>query len=135
MLTKSFSPNRVQIIGACIEVHKVLGPGLRESVYHKCLCRELSLHGISVPYEHRLIVNYKGAELDTEVRADFLVEDAILLELKAAESLLPIYEALVLSYMKLTAKAKGILAKFNCTHIIPYGKKSFVNDVHRDLPE
>jgi GxxExxY protein len=136
MLTQS-SLNHLEykIIGACIEVHKALGPGLLESIYHKCLCREFFLQGISFSSEHSLLINYKGEELDTELKADFLVENSIALEIKAVEGLLPVHEAQALSYMKLTSKAKGILVNFNCTNIFQHGKKSFVNDLYRGLPE
>lgn len=79
------------IIGAAIEVHKHLGPGLLESAYEECLAREMGLRGISFERQKILPVNYKGAQLDCGYRLDFLVEEAVIVELKAVERLLPIH--------------------------------------------
>jgi len=95
------------IIGAAIEVHKKLGPGLLESAYQECLCRELELRGL------RLGVEYKGVKLDCGYRLDFLVEDCIVVEIKAIEAIAPIHEAQLLTYLKLGGWRVGLLINFN----------------------
>jgi len=122
-----------KIIGAAIEVHKQLGPGLLESVYHKCLKRELMLREILYASELIVKVNYKGIELDTELRCDLLVEDAIVVELKAVDAIAPVHEAQLLTYMKLLEKPKGILINFNCYNLFDNGQKTFVNELFRNL--
>ena len=102
-----------EIIGAAIEVHKVLGPGLLESVYEKCLCRELEIRGVSHERQKALPVNYKGIELDCGYRMDIVVPDELIVELKACDSLLPIHEAQLLTYLKLTKIKLGLLINFN----------------------
>ena len=123
-----------KIIGCAIEVHKHLGPGLLESVYEKCLAREFLLQGIEFKNQVWLPINYKGLELDTELRLDFLVENLILVKSKARESMLPVHGAQILTYMKLMKKPKGILINFNCTNIFKEGKKTFVNEYYAALP-
>src|SRR5262245_39533982 len=114
MITQSYLKNLTyHITGACIEVHKVLGPGLLESVYHKLLVHEFNLRGISFESELPVNVQYKGARVDTALRCDLLIEDCIAVELKAIESVLPIHEAQLLTYMKLLEVPKGILINFN----------------------
>jgi GxxExxY protein len=107
--------NRIShaIIGAAIEVHKVKGPGLLESVYQKCLSRELKLRGISAVREHRVPLEYKGDVLDEYLVLDFLVEGLVVVELKAVEAILPIHKAQVLSYMKTIDARLGLLINFN----------------------
>jgi len=134
MITRSeLDALEYQITGACIEVHKHLGPGLLESVYQKCLSRELQLRNISFKSEHIISVHYKGVMLDTALRTDFLIGSDLLVELKAVESILPIHEAQILTYMKLLKAPKGLLINFNCTNIIYHGKKSYVNEFYREL--
>ena len=134
MITRSeLDALEYQITGACIEVHKHLGPGLLESVYQKCLSRELQLRNISFKSEHIISVHYKGVMLDTALRTDFLIGSDLLVELKAVESILPIHEAQILTYMKLLKVPKGLLINFNCTNIIHQGKKSYVNEFYREL--
>ena len=103
-----------QIIGAAIEVHKALGPGLLESAYKICLMQELSLRGLHFRAEVLLPIHYKGVELDCGYRIDLLVEDKIVLELKAIESLTKVHEAQLLTYLKLSGKKVGLLINFNC---------------------
>ena len=124
-----------QIIGAAIEVHKTLGPGLLESVYHKCLKKELTIRGISFQSELLVPVSYKGLEIDTELRCDLFVENILVVELKAIESILPIHEAQILTYMKLLNVPKGLMINFNTTNIFREGQKTYVNDLYRSLPE
>ncbi len=107
--------NRIShaIIGAAIEVHKVKGPGLLESVYQKCLSREFKLRGISAVKEHRVPLEYKGEVLDEYLVLDFLVEGLVVVELKAVETVLPIHKAQVLSYIKTIDARLGLLINFN----------------------
>jgi GxxExxY protein len=124
-----------QIIGAAIEVHKALGPGLLESIYHKCLKQEFLLRKLSFQSEILVPVSYKGISVDTELRCDLLVENAIALELKSSEEIIPIYEAQLLTYMKLLEKPKGILINFNCVNLFKEGQRTYVNEYFRNLPE
>jgi len=91
-----------KIIGAAIEVHKTLGPGLLESVYEQCLCHELNLRALSFERQKELPVVYKGLKLDCGYRLDIVVEDAIILELKSCEKIEPIHKAQLLTYLKLS---------------------------------
>ncbi len=124
-----------RIIGAAIDVHKTLGPGLLESVYHKCLKQEFLLRDLSFVSEFLVPVHYRGIDVDTELRCDFLVEELIVVELKAVESIAPVFEAQTLTYMKLLEKPKGILINFYCTNLFKEGQKTFVNEYFRNLPE
>ncbi|MFN3852402.1 MAG: GxxExxY protein [Spirosomataceae bacterium] len=124
-----------EIIGAAIEVHKELRAGLMEKVYEKYLIQELKLRNLSVQYQGSILINYKGITLDTELRYDLLVENQIVVELKAVEKMLPLFEAQLLSYMKLLGKAKGILINFNCNNIFKEGQKTFINEFYRNLPQ
>lgn len=124
-----------KIIGAAIEVHKMLGPGLLESVYHKCLKQELMLRGLSFVSEFLVPVHYKGVDIDTELRCDLLVEDKIVVELKAVDTIAPVFESQLLTYMKLLEKPKGILINFYCTNLFKEGQRTFVNEYFRNLPE
>ena len=102
-----------EVIGAAIEVHKMLGPGLLENVYEKCLCRELELRGIPHESQKDLPVKYKGIELDCGYRMDIVMPNELIVELKACESLLPVHEAQLLTYLKLTKTKLGLLINFN----------------------
>ena len=102
-----------QIIGAAIAVHKEFGPGLLESVYEVCLMQEMEENGLKVASQVELPLWYKGKLTDKKFRIDLLVEDEIIVELKAVDSLLPIHEAQLLTYMKLTNKHLGLLINFN----------------------
>ena len=102
-----------QAIGAAIEVHKVLGPGLLESVYEECLCHEFGLRGIHYKRQQTIPIEYKGVQLDCGYRIDLLVENLVILELKSVDSLEPIHEAQVLTYLKLTSLKVGLLINFN----------------------
>lgn len=136
MLTKSYLKDLTyQINGACIEVHKATGPGLLESVYHKLLLHEFMLRGISFLSEMVVSIPYKGIVLDTGLRCDFLVQESIVVELKAVETLLPIHEAQLLTYMKLLGVPKGILINFNVVNLYNEGQCTFVNEVFRGLPD
>ena len=104
-----------RIIGAAIEVHKALGPGLLESAYDECNCHELSLGGLSLERQKPLAVQYKGINLDCGYRLDVVVEDAIILELKSCEKIEPIHKAQLLTYLKLSSIKLGLLLNFNVT--------------------
>ena len=123
------------VIGAAIEVHKDLGPGLLESVYHKCMKHELSIRGISYKSELRTPVTYKGLDLETDLRLDLFVENILPIELKATEGIAPIFEAQILTYMKLLKAPKGVLINFNVTNIFNEGQKTFVNELYRNLKQ
>ena len=110
-----------KIIGAAIEVHRVLGPGLLESAYEECLCRELSLRELSFQREVSLPVEYKGVKLDCGYRLDLIVQDAVVLELKCVEHILPVHEAQLLTYLKLTGKHVGMIVNFNVATLVRGG--------------
>lgn len=124
-----------QVIGCAIEVHKHLGPGLLESVYEKCFLRELKLRGIAYKNQLWVPLQYKGLELDAELRLDVLVEDILCVELKAQDGLLPIHDAVLLSYMQMLQKPKGILINFQCVNIFKEEQKTLVNNLFAPLPE
>lgn len=105
------------IIGAAIEVHKTLGPGLLESAYEACLAKELSLRGLRVERQGEIKIEYKGERLDCVYRADLIVERTVLLEIKAVEQLLAIHEAQVLTYLRLTGLKTALLLNFNTPYL------------------
>ena len=102
-----------QIIGAAIEVHRHLGPGLLESAYQKCLARELELREIPYRCECELPVTYKGIAVESGYRLDFLVSDLVVVEIKSVDSIAPIHEAQLLTYLRLSGKKIGLLLNFN----------------------
>jgi GxxExxY protein len=102
-----------QIIGAAIEVHKALGPGLLESVYEECLSHEFNLRRIQYERQYPIPVKYKGVQLDCGYRIDLLVENLVILELKSLDSLEPVHEAQILTYLKLAGRKIGLLINFN----------------------
>ncbi len=134
MTQKEVNQLSYNIIGYAIEVHKELGPGLLESIYEKCLAHLLILNGYKVSRQQSVPLNFKGLELDCELRYDLLVNDLIVVELKTVEELMPIHEAQLLTYLKLLKKPKGILINFNCTNIFKEGQRTFVTEFFRDLP-
>lgn len=105
------------IVGCAIEVHKNLGPGLLESVYETCLIDELNRFGLKTEKHICIPILYKGKELGCNLVLDLLVEDLVIVELKAVETIIPVYKAQLLSYLKLTGKPKGLLINFNCVNI------------------
>ncbi|HYA26134.1 MAG TPA: GxxExxY protein [Terriglobales bacterium] len=102
-----------KIIGAAIEVHRELGPGLLESTYEECLCHELHLRGVRFQRQIPLPVNYKGVNLDCGYRIDVIVENEVVLELKCVEHILPVHEAQLLTYLKLLNKRVGLILNFH----------------------
>ena len=115
------------IIAAAIEVHRHLGPGLLESAYQVCVCYELSRMGLSFTREVHLPLSYKGLQLDCSYRIDLLVEDAVLVELKSIEQILPIHSAQLLTYLRASHKPIGLLINFNVL-VLKDGIKRIVND-------
>jgi GxxExxY protein len=106
------------VIGAAIEVHRHLGPGLLESAYEACLAHELGQQGVGYRLQVPLPVKYKGASLDCGYRIDMVVENRLLLELKAIEQVLPIHTAQILTYMRLASIDTGLLINFNVTRLV-----------------
>ncbi len=111
-----------EIIGAAIEVHKTLGPGLLESAYQASLARELSLRNIRFEREKELPLEYKGIKLDCGYRLDFVVGGLVIVELKSVEKILPIHQAQVLTYLKLLDLKLGLILNFNVEYL-RYGVK------------
>jgi GxxExxY protein len=135
-MTKTYLKDLIyQVNGCAIEVHKYLGPGLLESVYHTCLKKELTIRGFEFQTELTIPVNYKGLELETDLRCDLLVEKSLVVELKAVEKVLPIHEAQILTYMKLLQVPIGLLLNFNVTHVFKEGQKTYVNERYRYLED
>ena len=102
-----------EVIGAAIEVHRLKGPGLLESIYKKCLRRELELRNISAVFERQVVIEYKGMTFDEPLRLDVLVEGCLLLEIKAVQEILPIHQAQLFSYMKLLDVPIGLVINFH----------------------
>ena len=102
-----------KIIGAAIEVHKTLGPGLLESAYEECLCHELSIQGLLFEKQKPLSIDYKGKKLDCGYRLDIVVENTVIIELKSCEKIEPIHKAQLLTYLKLSGLNLGLLLNFN----------------------
>lgn len=102
-----------RILGAAIEVHKILGPGLMESAYEECLCHELNLRGLRFERQMMVPVSYKGVNLDCGYKLDLLIEDTVIPELKCAERITSVHEAQLLTYMKLLTKPVGFIINFN----------------------
>lgn len=132
MQTKTFAPipaevERVakQVVDAVYQVHKELGPGLLESVYATCLAYELRQHGVKVETNVELPITYKGVCLNASLELDLLVENSVIVELKSVESMLPVFDAQLLTYLKLTQKRLGLLINFNVP-VIKAGIKRLV---------
>ena len=115
-----------KIIGAAIEVHKALGPGLLESAYEKCLCHELKLRGLSFDNQKPLPLVFKGEEIDCGYRLDIVVGNAIILELKSCEKIEPIHKAQLLTYLKLSGLTLGLVLNFN----VPVMRRGIVRIVN-----
>jgi GxxExxY protein len=109
------------VIGAAIEVHRSLGPGLLESAYEACLCHELHLRDISFERQRSLPVEYKGVKLDCGCRLDLIVENRLILEIKCVEHVLPVHEAQLLTYLKMTGIRVGLILNFNISVLVKGG--------------
>ena len=135
MTQKAINELTYRIVGTAITVHRELGAGLLESVYHKCMREELFHAGLSFRSEMPVQVIYKSQKIETDLRCDFFVEEKIAVELKAVDAIAPVHEAQVLTYMKLLKSPKGILFNFNCANIFKEGQRTFVNELYKMLPQ
>ncbi|MCW3169219.1 GxxExxY protein [Chryseobacterium sp. 09-1422] len=134
MITQSYLTDLTyKINGACIEVHKIMGAGLLESVYHKCIEEEFKLRNIKYKSELQVPVFYKEKEINCNFFCDFLIEDQIVLEIKSVSSLNEIHRAQVLNYINLLRKPKGILVNFNVKNLYHQGQETFVNKYYEML--
>ncbi|WP_111672240.1 GxxExxY protein [Algoriphagus litoralis] len=134
-LTKAFLDELTyEINGAAIEVHRSLGPGLLEKVYKSCLAREFELRSINYQQELLIPVDYKGIQVNADLRCDFIIEDLICLELKAVKEHQPIFEAQLMTYLKLLNLPKGILYNFFVVNLFTQGTKTFVTKLFQNLP-
>ena len=123
------------IIGGAIEVHTELGPGLLESVYEKCLIHVLKQKGLKIISQQKVPIVFRALYLDVDLRYDLLVEDCIILEIKAVDCLLAIHYAQLLTYLRLLKMPKGILFNFNCMNIFKEGQKTMVTEFYSSLPK
>jgi len=123
-----------EIIGAAIEVHKHLGPGLLESVYQKCFLHELTLRGLSWECQRTVDMKYKGIDVEADLRYDVLVEGQVITELKSNDGIAPIHISITLTYMRLLERPKGVIINFNVTNIFKEGQKTLVNEFYARLP-
>jgi GxxExxY protein len=136
MVTKKYLDDLTyEVIGSAIEVHKNIGRGLLESVYHQCMKEELNYKKINFLTELKVPLIYKGKELEADFRCDLFIENCLILELKSILKLNPISEAQLQTYMKLLKAPKGILINFNSSNIFKEGQKTFVNEYFRNLAE
>jgi len=136
IITRSYLKDLVyQVNGAAIEVHKSLGPGLLESVYHQCFKKELELRKINYSSEVLIPLNYKGHELDSKLRCDLLIENTLVVELTSVNEINPICEAQLLTYMNLLKAPMGLLINFNVKNIFSEGQKTLVNDFYTKLED
>jgi len=115
-----------EVIGAAIEVHRVLGPGLLESVYSRCLHMELESRGLQVAREVSIPLSYKGYSFENAYRLDLLVENELIVEAKALETMLPVHQAQVLTYLRMTGHRLGLLLNFN-VDVMRHGIKRVVH--------
>lgn len=116
-----------ELVDSSYTVHKIMGPGLLESVYEKCLLKELELRGMKARNQVSVPLKYKGFELSKELRIDILLEDLIIVELKSVDTMLPVFDAQLISYLKLTELKLGFLVNFNVC-LMKNGLRRFVND-------
>ncbi|HRF99807.1 MAG TPA: GxxExxY protein [Bacteroidia bacterium] len=123
-----------EVVGVSIEVHKIMGRGLLESIYHQCIKEELIHRKINFLTEMKVPVFYKEKELNIDFRCDLLVENCLVVELKSVQVISNVHEAQLLTYMKLLKAPKGILINFNCFNIFREGQKTFVNEYFSSLP-
>jgi GxxExxY protein len=124
---KKYEELAKEIFFASLEVHKIMGPGLLESVYEMCLLKELQLRNVAVESQVGIPLHFKGFDLSKEYKIDILVEKEIIIELKSVDTLLPVHQAQIISYLKLADKRMGFLINFNVP-IIKNGFKRFVNN-------
>ncbi|WP_027377700.1 GxxExxY protein [Kaistella palustris] len=122
-----------KITGACIEVHKILGPGLFENVYHECLEKEFELLGLAFQSELQIPLNYKGKIIKCFVKCDFLIEGQIVLEIKSISDLNNVHRAQTINYMNLLKVPKSILVNFNVNNLYYEGHETFVSSYFANL--
>ncbi len=135
MTQKYYNELTHKIIGAAIEVHREMGPGLLESIYERCLIHVLRKSGLNVESQQKVPVKFQGLYLDCDLRFDLLIEDSIIVEIKAVDHILPIFEAQMLTYLKLLKKPKGIIFNFNSCNIFKEGQKTMVTTQFGELPK
>ncbi|MEO7977442.1 GxxExxY protein [Flavobacterium sp.] len=123
-----------EVVGASIEVHKIIGRGLLENVYHQCLKEELSQRKLNFFTEMKVPILYKDKELTADLRCDLFVENCLVVELKTVSEINSIHQAQLLTYMKLLKAPKGIIINFNCFNIFKEGQRTFVNEYFKLLP-
>jgi GxxExxY protein len=116
-----------QIIGAAIAVHRALGPGLLESAYEKCLAYELMSRGLSIECQKPLPLTYQGVSIECAYRMDIVVEQAVVVEVKAVERILAVHEAQMMLYLRLSERKLGLLINFNVKWLVDRGIHPFVN--------
>ena len=126
LLDAPFNAVTSQVIGAAIEVHRVLGPGLLESAYIPCLQHELGVRKLRFVAQRQLPIVYKSVVLDTSYRLDFVVEDLVVVEVKSVAVLLPVHEAQLLTYLRLSNQPAGLLINFNVAKLVT-GVKRLIN--------
>jgi GxxExxY protein len=120
LIEHATNPVSDKAIGAAIEVHRHLGPGLLESTYHTCLCRELELERIAYHSQIPLPIEYKGVQIARGYVIDLLIEESLIIEVKSVDKLLPIHSAQLMTYMRLQGVSAGLLMNFNVA-ILPHG--------------
>ncbi len=121
-----------EIIGAAIEVHRELGPGILESAYQECLCFELALRGLSLRRQAAMPVVYKGRRLDLGFRPDLIVEEKVIVELKCVEKLLPVHDAQLLTYLRLSGIKVGLLINFQAQPLMRGIKRLVLETARRN---
>ncbi len=124
-----------EVVGSAIEVHKTLARGLLESVYHQCMQEELRHRKINFYTELKIPLVYKETQLNLDFRCDLFIENCLVTELKSINGPISVFEAQLLTYMKLLKAPKGILINFNCTNIFGEGQKTYVNEYFKTLNE
>ena len=116
------------VVGLCLKIHRALGPGLLESVYEEVLCFELAKLGLKFNRQQGIVVAYEGINMDLGFRADIIVEDKLIVELKSVELIAPVHPKILLTYLRLTNKKLGLLINFN-VELIKDGIKRIVNNL------
>lgn len=134
MVTQKFiNELTYKIVGACIEVHKLAGPGLYEDLYHKCLTKEFALLQLDFKSELEVPFSYKGETIDCKLKCDFLIEDLIVLEIKSVSEIHPIHRAQTINYMNLLNVPRSMLVNFNVMNIYHEGYETFVSKHYKEL--
>lgn len=116
------------MVGLCLKIHRTLGPGLLESVYEEVLCFELTRAGLNFKRQHGISVVYEGVKMDIGFRADVVIEDKLIVELKSVETVNPVHHKILLTYLRLTDIKLGLMVNFN-VDLIKDGIKRVVNDL------